>query len=180
MLCAILVFTKCFLFLYHCCILSEIKPTTQCWKFPQVHWSEADNFGGGLGTFCWFFFNFMFMIWDSRHEDLQLFWLSFKHCYYYYYYYISWINCIKMENKYFLYTIHKICLTYFTVNQQKFLYEHKCCGLWCGHLRYRCHFNNSVKKIPIGTCMGCLFLVQNMLMVTAFCTPYHVRLDHVI
>ena len=21
----------------------------------------------------------MFMIWDSRHEDLQLFWLSFKH-----------------------------------------------------------------------------------------------------
>ena len=29
--------------------------------------------------FCWFFFNFMFMIWDSWHEDLQLFWLSFKH-----------------------------------------------------------------------------------------------------
>ena len=48
----------------------------QCWKFPQVRQSEADNFGGGPGTFCWFFFNFMFMIWDSWHEDLQLFdWL---------------------------------------------------------------------------------------------------------
>ena len=35
----------------------------QCWKFPQVRRSEADNFGGGQGTFCWFFFNFMFMIW---------------------------------------------------------------------------------------------------------------------
>ena len=52
----------------------------QCWKFQQVRRSEADNFGGGPGIFCWFFFNFMFMIWDSRHEDLQLFWLSFKHC----------------------------------------------------------------------------------------------------
>ena len=52
---------------------------TQCWKFPQVRRSEADNFGGGPGTFCWFLFNFMFMIWDSRHEDLQLFLLSFKH-----------------------------------------------------------------------------------------------------
>ena len=31
------------------------------------------------GTFLWFFFNFVFMIWDSRHEDLHLFWLSFKH-----------------------------------------------------------------------------------------------------
>ena len=34
----------------------------QCWKFPQVRWSEADNFGGGPGTSCWFFFNFIFMI----------------------------------------------------------------------------------------------------------------------
>ena len=51
----------------------------QCWKFPQVRRSEADNFGEGLGTFCWFFFNFMFIICDSRHEDLQLFWLSFQH-----------------------------------------------------------------------------------------------------
>ena len=52
----------------------------QCCKFPQVPRSEADNFGEGPGTFCQFFFNFMFMIWDSRQEDLQLFWLSFKHC----------------------------------------------------------------------------------------------------
>ena len=51
----------------------------QCWKFPQVRWPEADNFGGGPGTFSWFFFNFMFVICDSRHEDLQIFWLSFKH-----------------------------------------------------------------------------------------------------
>ena len=29
----------------------------QCWKFPQVRRSEADNFGGGPGTFCWFFLN---------------------------------------------------------------------------------------------------------------------------
>ena len=49
----------------------------QCWKFPQVHQSEADNFEGGQGTFSWFFFNFMFMIWDSSHEDPQLFdWVS--------------------------------------------------------------------------------------------------------
>ena len=45
----------------------------QCWKFPQVRQSEADNFGGGPGTFCWFSLNLMFMIWDSNHEDLQLF-----------------------------------------------------------------------------------------------------------
>ena len=57
-----------------------ITTCAQCWKFPQVRRSEADNFGGGPGTFCWFFFNFMFMILDSRPEDLQLFWLSFKHC----------------------------------------------------------------------------------------------------
>ena len=25
---------------------------SQCWKFPQVRQSEADNFGGGPGTFC--------------------------------------------------------------------------------------------------------------------------------
>ena len=49
----------------------------QCWKFPQVRQSEADKFGGGLATFCWFFLNFMFMIWNSRLKDLQLFdWVS--------------------------------------------------------------------------------------------------------
>ena len=45
----------------------------QCWKFLPVHQSEAHNFGGRPGTFYSFFFSFMFMIWDSRHEDLQLF-----------------------------------------------------------------------------------------------------------
>ena len=43
----------------------------QCWKFPQVSRSEADNFVGGLGTFCWFFFNFMFMIWDDLRFKTQ-------------------------------------------------------------------------------------------------------------
>ena len=33
------------------CILSK-KDWNQCWKFPQVRQSEADNFGGGPGTFC--------------------------------------------------------------------------------------------------------------------------------
>ena len=48
-------------------------------EIPRGQPSEAHNFGGGPGTLCWFFFNFMLMIWYSRHEDLQLFWLSFKH-----------------------------------------------------------------------------------------------------
>ena len=49
-------------------------------KFAPVSRSEADNFGGGPETFCWYFFNFMLTIWDSRHDDLQLSWLCFKHC----------------------------------------------------------------------------------------------------
>ena len=49
----------------------------QCWKFPQVCRSKANNFGGGLGIFCWFFYNFMFMTWDLWHEDLKHFyWVS--------------------------------------------------------------------------------------------------------
>ena len=39
----------------------------QRWKFAPVRQSVADNFGGRPGNFCWFFFNFMFMIWDWRH-----------------------------------------------------------------------------------------------------------------
>ena len=66
-----------FCYISFCCNLVPGHP--QCWKFPQARQSEADNFGGGPGTFCWFFFNFMFMIWHSRHEDVQLFWLSLKH-----------------------------------------------------------------------------------------------------
>ena len=31
------------------------------------------------GNFLKLFFNFMFMIWDSRQQDWQLFWLSFEH-----------------------------------------------------------------------------------------------------
>ena len=48
------------------------------WKFIPIRQSEANNFRAPE-TFCWFFFNFMFIAWDSRHEDLQLFLLSFKH-----------------------------------------------------------------------------------------------------
>ena len=53
----------------------------QCSKLLPVRQPEADNFGGGLGTFFKLFFNFMFMIWDSRPQDWQLFWLSFEHWY---------------------------------------------------------------------------------------------------
>ena len=55
---------------------------SQCWKFPEVRQSEADNFQlwRRTGNFCLFFFNVMLMIWDSSHGDLQLFWLSFKYC----------------------------------------------------------------------------------------------------
>ena len=52
----------------------------QCSKLLPVREPEADNFGGGPGTFLKLFFNFMFMIWDSRQQDWQLFWLSFEHC----------------------------------------------------------------------------------------------------
>ena len=57
--------------------MMHICGTRQCWKFPQVHRSEAGNFGGGSGTFCWFFFDLVFMTWDSRQEGLKLFdWVS--------------------------------------------------------------------------------------------------------
>ena len=51
----------------------------QCSKLLPVRLPEADNFGGRPATFFEIFFNFMFMIWDSRQEDWQLFWLSFEH-----------------------------------------------------------------------------------------------------
>ena len=51
----------------------------QCSKLLPVRQPEADNFGGGPVTFLKLFFNFMFMIWDSRQQDWQLFWLSFEH-----------------------------------------------------------------------------------------------------
>ena len=58
-------------------IQHRVTKSEQCWKFSLVRQSEADNFAGGPGTFYWFFFNFKLMIWDSRHEDLQLFdWVS--------------------------------------------------------------------------------------------------------
>ena len=55
-------------------------PTVQCSKLLPVRQPQADNFGGGLGTFFKLYFNFMFMIWDSRQQDWQLFQLSFEHC----------------------------------------------------------------------------------------------------
>ena len=56
-----------------------VSPLTQCSKSLPVRQLEADNFGGGPVTFLKLFFNFMFMIWDSRQQDWQLFWLSFEH-----------------------------------------------------------------------------------------------------
>ena len=58
----------------------KIPWSRQCSKLLPVRMPEADHFGGGPGTFLKIFFNFMFMIWDSRQEHWQLFWLSFEHC----------------------------------------------------------------------------------------------------
>ena len=46
MLCAFLVFTKCFLFLYHCCILSEIKLTTTTTRPSDayMHWWTTSHY----------------------------------------------------------------------------------------------------------------------------------------
>ena len=51
---------------------------TQCWKFPQVRQSEADNFEGGPGTFCWFFFQFY--VYDLRFKAWgpTTFWAEFQ------------------------------------------------------------------------------------------------------
>ena len=69
------------------------KSCRQCSKLLPVCQPEADNFGGGPGTFWKLFFNFMFMIWDSRQQDglttflvefwtlLQVFHLSYCHFY---------------------------------------------------------------------------------------------------
>ena len=66
------------------CMADKLKHISihyqQCSKLLPVRLPEADNFGGGPGTFLKIFFNFMFMIWDSRQEDWQLFLLSFEHC----------------------------------------------------------------------------------------------------
>ena len=58
----------------------DLTAVNQCSKLLPVRQPEADNFGGGPGTFIKLFFNFMFMIWDSKQQDWQLFWLSFEHC----------------------------------------------------------------------------------------------------
>ena len=65
---------------------------SQCSKLLPVRQPEADNFGGGPGNFLKLFFNFMFMIWDSRQQDWQLFWLSFEH------WTIVWGNVKNNEN----------------------------------------------------------------------------------
>ena len=40
---------------------------------------KQTNLEGDLEFFLKIFFNFMFMIWDSRQRDWQFFWLSFEH-----------------------------------------------------------------------------------------------------
>ena len=57
--------------------ICETREINQCSKLLPVRLPEADNFGGGPGTFFKIFFNFMFMIWDSRQEDWQLFLTEF-------------------------------------------------------------------------------------------------------
>ena len=68
-------------------IINEKSRIYQCSKFMPVHHSVTDSFEVVPGTFCWFFFKLMFMIWDSRHADLQLFLLSFRHWNIYHYFY---------------------------------------------------------------------------------------------
>ena len=63
--------------------VNQFEPLTlvtlpQCSKLLPVRQPEADKFGGPV-TFLKLFFNFMFMIWDSRQQDWQLFLLSFEH-----------------------------------------------------------------------------------------------------
>ena len=114
----------------------------QCWKFPQVRRSEADSFGGGPGTFCWFFFNFMFMIWDSRHEDLQLFWLSFKHCYeefLFFYNHLSWLTQGVIQN------INQ-CPIYIYTSYNKIV-QTKLINLFCTQ-----HSNSSIIHLRCGCC----------------------------
>ena len=69
----------CISYLSKPCNAVSLETLLTVLEIPTVRRSETDNFGEGLGTFYWFFFNVMFIIWDSKHEDLQLFWLSFKH-----------------------------------------------------------------------------------------------------
>ena len=57
--------------------MCKMNIINQCSKLLPVRLPEADNFGGGTGTFFKIFFNFMFMIWDSRQEDWQLFLTEF-------------------------------------------------------------------------------------------------------
>ena len=47
-----------------------------CASLPVRTWQCLED--SGLGTFCSFFLDFMFMIWDSRHEELQLFLTDFQ------------------------------------------------------------------------------------------------------
>ena len=51
----------------------------QCWKFPQVRQSEADNFGGGPGTFYWFFSVLCWWFEIQAMRTYNFFDLSFKH-----------------------------------------------------------------------------------------------------
>ena len=61
--------------------LSRAESCGQSWKFPQVRRSEADNFGGGPRTFCWFFFNLMFTDpptpWPALQDSSTLIWGTF-------------------------------------------------------------------------------------------------------
>ena len=68
-------------FVVLCYVLTLVNFTyhIQRSKLLPIHQPKADKFGG-LGTFLKLFFNFMFMIWDSRQQRLQLFLLSFEHC----------------------------------------------------------------------------------------------------
>ena len=76
-------FKALLLSLTHCTHYSDEEGSTynQCWKFPQVRQSEADNFGREPGTFCWFFSSNLCLWFEIQGiRTYNYFWLSFKHC----------------------------------------------------------------------------------------------------
>ena len=78
----------------------------QCSKLLPFRLPEADNFGGGPVTFWKVFFNFMFMIWDSRQKDWQLFdWVLNTDCIH---------NCWKLFPSY-LYILYQYPFMFLTL-----------------------------------------------------------------
>ena len=86
------------------------SPSARSRKF----WRRTGNF------FFKIFLNFMFMIWDSRQEDWQHFWLSFEHCIY--------TLCLSVERAY--HQGNKLALVTFVPQNELQWSTHFTIGLW--------------------------------------------------